>query len=396
MRILQINSVCGISSTGRIVVDICKEAQKKGHICKVAYGEVKYSNAASGIDTYEIGSQIDCVTHAILTRISDRHGRGSKSATKRFIREIEAFHPDVIHLHNLHGYYLNYSLLFDYIKSRKVKVFWTLHDCWPFTGHCVYFDYIGCEKWMEGCHHCPQKKSYPSSVLIDGSRTNYRTKKEAFQGVADMTIIVPSKWLKERVEKSFLGEYPVEVVYNGVDLDNFCPTDSSFRSDYQLEKKYVVLGVANVWDNRKGLNIFIELSQRLPRDVAIVLVGVSLEQKKKLPMTVIGIEHTNSKKELAEIYSAADLFVNPSVEETFGLTTIEAMACGTEAIVYKDTACEEIMKECGGTAVGRSMDELLKEILKRKEAVTKANVREHVKKFSNDMFCKKIVELYEK
>lgn len=396
MKILQINSVCGISSTGRIALDICKEAQKQGHVCKIAYGEVRYANTSNGIASYEIDNRLDCIMHAVLTRITDRHGRGSVRATKKLIHEIEAFEPDVIHLHNLHGYYLNYPLLFKYIKTKKIKIFWTLHDCWAFTGHCVYFDYVGCDRWMEECHHCPQKRNYPSTKLLDGSRANYRTKKEAFQGVENMTIIVPSNWLARRVGKSFLREYPLEVVYNGVDLENFCPTESSFRRDYQLEGKYMVLGVANVWDERKGLKTFAELAARLPEDTVVVLVGLSSEQKQNLPENILGIEHTDSKRELAGIYTTADLFINPSVEETFGLTTIEAMACGTEAIVYKDTACEEIMKECGGTVVDRSIDSLLKEILCRKEEHVKPNTREHVLKFSNSMFCRKIVELYEK
>lgn len=396
MRILQINSVCGITSTGRIAADLCKEAQSRGHICKIAYGEVTYHNRTDGLNTYKVGNRINCISHAILTRIFDIQGLCSKFATKKLIEEIEIFQPDLIHLHNLHGYYLNYQLLFQYIKEKRIRVFWTLHDCWAFTGHCVYFDYVGCEKWIEECFKCPQKRNYPSSVLFDNSRKNYGIKRKSFSGIKDMTVIVPSHWMEKRVRKSFLGEYPVEVIYNGVDLATFFPVKSDFRARYHLEDKYVILGVANVWDERKGLNTFVELAQRIPKDIAIVLVGVSPAQKEKLPDNMIGIEHTNSKEELAKIYTMADLFINPSVEETFGLTTIEAMACGTDVIVYKDTACEEIIKLCGGAAIDRTIECLESEILNRREKPTKTDMRERVLQFSNEVFCKKVVELYEK
>ena len=396
MRILQINSVCGITSTGRIVADIYGEAQSQGHICMVAYGEVTYPNRVDGLKTFEIGDRLNCISHAVWTRMTDRHGLWSGRVTKKLIGEIEKFQPDVIHLHNLHGYYLNYQLLFQYLKARKIKVFWTLHDCWSFTGHCVHFEYVGCKRWMEGCYACPQKNKYPTSILFDNSQENYKLKKEAFCGVENMTLIVPSNWLKKRVERSFLGEYPIEVIYNGVDLKQFYPVESDFKTKYHLEEKYIVLGVANVWDERKGLRVFFELAKRLPEDIAIVLVGITTEQKREMPDHITGIEHTNSKRELAEIYSAADLFINPSVEETFGLTTLEAMACGTEAIVYKDTACEEIMEICGGTAVDRTLECMEKEILRKKENPIISSVRENILQFSNTIFCGKEMELYKK
>jgi len=396
MKILQINSVCGITSTGRIAADICREAQKQGHFCMVAYGEVTYPNRPTELMTYEMGGRLNCISHAAWTRITDRHGLWSKKATRKLIQEIEKYQPDIIHLHNLHGYYLNYQILFQYLKAKDIKVFWTLHDCWAFTGHCVHFEYVGCKKWMDGCYSCPQKKRYPASILVDNSRENYRLKKEAFCGMKNMTIIVPSHWLKKRVEKSFLREYPIEVIYNGVDLMQFSPSESNFKSLHHIERKYMVLGVANVWDERKGLRIFLELAKRLPADISIVLVGVSSDQKRELPDNITGIEHTNSKRELADIYSAADLFVNPSVEETFGLTAIEAMACGTEAIVYRDTACEEIMKMCGGTVVDRQIDCIEKEILRKKENPSGTDVRKKVLRFSNEIFCREVVELYKK
>lgn len=396
MKVLQINSVCGITSTGRIMADICREAQRQGCTCRIAYGELIYPNRSEGLVSYEIGNRLSCISHALCSRITDGQGLFSKIPTQKFIREIEKFQPDIIHLHNLHGYYLNYRILFQYLKEKNIKVVWTLHDCWAFTGHCVHFDYMGCKKWLDGCYDCPQKRKYPSSLFLDNSRRNYRLKKDAFQGIENMTIVVPSNWMKARVEKSFLGEYPIEVIYNGVDLKQFFPMGSDFKAQWKIEGKYVVLGVANVWNERKGLTVFLKLAERLPADIVIVLVGVSSKQRQELPDNVIGIEHTNSKRELAEIYSAADLFVNPSVEETFGLTTIEAMACGTEAIVYKDTACEEIIRLCGGTAVDRKEECIERVILKKRENPSDIDTRESVLQFSNEVFCRKVVELYKK
>ena len=358
MKVLFINSVCGIRSTGRIVTQLAEDYISNGNECRIAYGREEAPERFREI-SYRIGSELSIKTNAALARVFDNEGLNAKIATKQFLNWANTYNPDVLWLHNLHGYYLNIEMLFDWIKARpQMQVKWTLHDCWAFTGHCSYFSYVKCTRWQDGCGQCCQTQKYPKSIFIDSSESNYKRKKNAFCGVHNMTLITPSNWLSELVKKSFLKEYPVEVCYNTIDTSVFTPTDSNFREQYNLNNKKIVLGVASVWDERKGLADFMELSFVLNSDYALVLVGVSDDQIKNCPSNVIGIPLTNSPKELAEIYTAADVFVNPSKEETFGLTTLEALSCGTPAIVYKDTACEEIANLYGGVAVEQSIEAL--------------------------------------
>ncbi|MBQ7831632.1 MAG: glycosyltransferase [Clostridia bacterium] len=352
MKVLMINSVCGIRSTGRICTDIADLLTAQGHECKIAYGREtvpeKYQKYA-----VRIGSNTDVKIHAGLSRIFDSAGFHSKKATKKFLKWVEEYNPDVIHLHNLHGYYLHLGILFDYLKKANKKVVWTLHDCWAFTGHCAHFDYINCQKWQTGCFNCPQKKRYPSSLLFDHSKQNYEKKKALFTGLKDMTIVTPSKWLADLVKQSFLKEYPVKVVYNGIDLAVFKPMESDVRAQYGLVDKKIVLGVATAWANRKGLEDFITLSNKLDKTYQIVLVGLTKTEMEALPETVLGIERTNSIKELVELYTAADVFVNLTAEETLGLTNIEALACGTPVVTYRTGGSPETVDETCGVVVDR-------------------------------------------
>lgn len=347
MKVLMINSVCGIRSTGRICTDLTEVLEKEGHTCKIAYGREsvpeKYRKYA-----VRIGSDLGVKMHAGLSRIFDDAGFHSRFATRKFIRRVKAYDPDVIHLHNIHGYYLNIEILFDYLRTCGKKIIWTLHDCWAFTGHCPHFTYVGCEKWKTLCGHCVQKRGYPKSIFLDRSRQNFERKKKLFTGIPNLTLVTPSKWLAGLVKESFLKEYPVEVIHNGIDLTVFKPTPSDFRQRYHLEDKKVILGVASVWDRRKGFDDFLDLAKHLDDSYRIVLVGVSEEQQKILPKNIIGIKRTNNTKELAEIYTTADVFLNLSVEETMGLVTVEAMACGTPCIVLNKTAVPEFVNEkCG-------------------------------------------------
>lgn len=359
MRILMINSVCGIRSTGRICTDLAQKLEDEGHEVKIAYGRVEEVPEQFQKYAVRIGNDWDLKRHALRTRLLDEHGFGSRRATKKFLEWADTYHPDLLWLHNIHGYYINVEMLFDWIKSRsQMQVKWTLHDCWAFTGHCAHFAVIGCEKWKSGCAECPQIRRYPASLLKDNSKDNYARKKAAFTGVKNMTLITPSKWLADLVKQSFLKEYPIEVHYNTIDTNVFKPTEGDFRFRYGIKDKKIVLGVASAWDDRKGLNDFFELANRLDDSYVIVLVGLNDKQIKQLPEHIIGIQRTNNVRELAEIYTAADVFVNPSREETFGLTTVEAQACGTPAVVYKDTACEEIVRSRGGRAVSQNLDAL--------------------------------------
>ena len=367
MKVLIINSVCGRYSTGRICADIADRLSGEGHTVKIAYGR---DTVPRGLEKYavRIGSDLSVRKHAVLARLTDGSGLYSKKETAAFLRCADGFDPDLLWLHNIHGYYVNYEMLFGWIKSRPdMKVKWTLHDCWAFTGHCAYFSDAGCEKWKAGCSGCPNRKEYPASV-IDGSARNYEKKKAAFTGVSGMELTVPSEWLASLVGQSFLSGYPVEVVSNTVDGTVFRPTESDFRSKHGLEDKKIVLGVASVWDRRKGLAEFLELSETLGPEWKVVLVGLSEKQIKALPEGVLGLPRTSSREELAGIYTASDVFVNPGREETFGMTTLEALRCGTPAVVYEGTACEEVARANGGVAVPQKPGALAAAVLALKNS----------------------------
>lgn len=357
-----INSVCGIRSTGRICTDIARDFLRDGHEVKIAYGRVDEVPEEWQAHALRIGGDMDLKLHALRTRLTDGHGFGSKKATRDFLKWADEYSPDLVWLHNVHGYYINIEMLFGWLKSHpEIRVKWTLHDCWAFTGHCYHFSFVGCDKWRTACHHCPQKNCYPISYT-DGSSRNYARKKALFTGIQNMTLITPSRWLADLVRESFLGEYPVEVQPNPIDKSVFRPTESGFRKIHGLEEKKIVLGVASAWNNRKGLEDFFALREMLPPKYAIVLVGLDEAQLRRLPGGILGMARTNSAKELAEIYTAADVYVNPSREETYSMTTAEALACGTPAIVYKGTACEETAAHLGGMAVEAGPAHLLEAI----------------------------------
>lgn len=348
MKVLQINSVCGVGSTGRIATDLYKVLEEQGHECKIAYGR---GAAPEGIDTIKIGTKLDNYVHVFKTRVFDKHGFGSINSTKRFIEEVKEYDPDIIHLHNIHGYYINIEMLFNYLKEANKPVVWTLHDCWAFTGHCSHFDYVGCDKWKNGCNNCIQKQEYPSSKLIDSSKLNYKKKKELFTSVRNMTVVTPSKWIANLVKESFLGKYSVKVINNGIDLDVFRPAESNFRDKYNLQEKFIVLGVSSVWMERKGLSYFIELSKMLSNEYKIVMVGGSEKQIEKLPENIIAITKTNNTKELADIYTSADVFINPTLEDNFPTTNLESLACGTPVITFNTGGSIECIDDSTGIII---------------------------------------------
>lgn len=394
MKILQINSVCGVGSTGRIATDLYKVLEDQGHKCKIAYGR---GTAPEGIDSIKIGSNLDNYAHVFKTRVFDKHGFGSVSATKKFIEEVKEYNPDIIHLHNIHGYYINIEILFNYLKEANKPVVWTLHDCWAFTGHCSHFDYVGCDKWKTECSNCIQKNEYPSSKVIDNSKLNYEKKKELFTSVKNMTIVTPSKWLANLVKESFLGKYQVEVINNGIDLEVFKPTESNFREKYNLQDKFIVLGVASVWTERKGIKYFIELSEQLSDDYKIVVVGVTEKQKKELPNNILAITRTNNVKELAQIYTVADVFVNPTLEDNFPTTNLEALACGTQVITFNTGgSVESIDNENGIVVYEKDLNGLKKAILKINNNIYKLNYEIKAEIYNKVDRYKNYIELYHK
>ena len=359
MKYLLINVVCGIKSTGRICTDIARELEEKGHTVKIAYGRgtvpEQYAKWA-----VRITNNVDVLLNVAQSRFLDNTGFGTKYKTKKFLEWIKEYDPDVIHLHNIHGYYINIQLLFEYLKNSGKKIIWTLHDCWAFTGNCGYFEMSKCNYWMNHCKSLPNKYCHRRSWVCRSYR-NYEIKKTLFRNVPNMELITPSKWLADRVARSFLSEYPITVKHNTVDSKIYKHIENDFKEKNGITGKFMILGVANVWELRKGLKDFLELSLMLSNQYVIVLVGLDKKQAdniKKKYKNIITITRTDNITELVKIYSAADVFVNPSKEETFGMTTLEAISCGTQAIVYKGTACEEVVDLYQGIPVDEGPKQL--------------------------------------
>lgn len=367
MRVLQINSVSGIRSTGRICTDLAEMLIERGDQCTIAYGRETVPAKYQAISK-RVGTQRDVYAHVLKTRALDRTGFGSKDVTKKFVHWIKEYSPDVIHLHNLHGYYIHIKILFDYLAQANIPIVWTLHDCWAFTGHCAYFSYINCEKWREGCHQCPLIKKYPSSWGVDNSKNNWQKKKELFTSVKNMTLVSPSRWLADLAKESFLGKYPTMVIPNGIDVQVFKPTPSDFRKKHQLDEKIIVLGVASVWDERKGLQDMLDIAKALDDRYQVVLVGVTEKQKREIDSQIIAITRTNNTQELAEIYTTADVFVNPTYEDNYPTTNLEAQACGTPVLTYNTGGSPEtLMPSLGKVLQEKGSSALLSAIMEVKK-----------------------------
>lgn len=367
MKIAQINMV-DFGSTGKIMLQIAKTARDQGmqtRTFSTGQQSLRYRPmppAPEGHTYY--GSWLSNNLHYMCARITGKYGFYSRRSTSKLIRKLKEFGPDVIHLHNLHAGFLHLPMLMDYVRKNDVPLVWTLHDCWTFTGGCAHFDYQNCQKWKTGCHHCPLLHAYPSSKL-DLTRSVWKKKKKMFEGIKNLTIVTPSNWLASLVKESYLGNYPVRVIQNGIDLNVFHPRPSGFRKKYDLENKKILLGVASPWSNKKGLDVFAALAKRLPQNYKIVLVGTSENTEAQLPDEVIAIRRTNDQIELAEIYSAADVFVNPTREDTFPTVNIEALACGTPVVTFAVGGSPEILDETCGTVVERDdVDHLKQQILR--------------------------------
>lgn len=343
MKILQINSVCGTGSTGRIAVQISDYLNQKGIENYIACGYGKSDRP----NTFCFGNSLDAHLHSFLSRKLGWQGKMSHIPTWRLIRYIERVRPDIVHLHNIHGHYLNYNMLFRYLRKRDCHVVWTFHDCWPVTGKCAHFTEAKCDKWKTGCYACPQLERYPDSVR-DRSRKGYLEKKAAFTAISDLHIVTVSNWLKSVVEASFLAQADIRCIYNGIDTERFTFRESKIREQYQLQDKFIILCAASVWNKRKGLDQFIALSKQLHEDELIVLIGITAEQQRQLPANVMGFPLLHDQTMLAQWYSTADVYLNFSIEETFGLVVAEAMACGTPAIVMNSTACPEVVDAATG------------------------------------------------
>lgn len=396
MKLLQING--GVfGSTGNIMFGIAKKAQEAGieTLC-VSPVTATNKNREPKYPYIKIGSYNSRRTSVMLSRITGYNGCFAYFETKKLLKTISDFAPDVIHLHNLHDSYINLPMLFDYIKKHKIRTFWTLHDCWSFTGHCVYFTIANCDKWKSGCIGCPNYKEYPSS-LFDNGKKMFRLKKKWFLGAEDMTLITPSMWLHDLVKQSFLKDYPAVVVNNGIDLDVFKPTESDFRKKYGLEDKKIVLGVSFAWGERKGLDVFVNLASRLPENYKIVLVGTDKNVDDSLPDNIISIHRTQNQSELAEIYSAADVFANPTREENYPTVNMEALACGTPVVTFRTGGSPEIIDDtCGSVVAYNDKDAMLAEILRvcEEKPYSKAACLKRAENFKLDEKFIKVVEMY--
>lgn len=351
MKYLFINSVYGVRSTGKLVREQCHKLLDEGHQCVAAYG--REAEADPDVRLLPIGTSFSHGMHAIASRAVDLHGQCSDRSTKKFLKTLEGYSPDVIWMHNLHGYYINFHLLFSWLKRHpEIKKYWTLHDCWAFTGHCAYFTIAGCERWKEGCGHCPQLRTYPTSYGPDFSARNWRKKRLAFTGVQNLTLVTPPKWLADLTRESFLAEYPVKVIHNTIDQKIFRPVSGNFRKRYGLEGCYMILGVAVGMDETKGFSDMIKLRSLLSERYTIVLVGVTGRQIRSLPRGMIGIKRTANQQELAEMYTAADVFVNPTHQDNYPTVNLEAASCGTPVLTYDVGGSPESVPEENVVAEG--------------------------------------------
>ena len=398
MKLFQIASEANIGSIGIIAEHIGQIVLSRGGESYIAYGR---SHRESKSKLIKIGSFPGVIIHGLMTRLFDVHGLGSTRATKELIRAIERIEPDILHLHHLHGYYINIKILFDFISKSNIPIVWTFHDCWSFTGHCCYFDRIDCNKWISGCYACPQKKNYPASYFLDRSKKNYDLKKNLFTSVRNLTIVTPSKWLEKLVKNSFFQGYPVFTIHNGVDLTLFKPIQDreNIRKIFGVENKFVILGVAKPFNKRKGFPDFLRLSERLKEDEIIILVGLDEKQIKKLPSNIIGIKKTDNRKKLAELYSASDLFMNPTWEDNFPTTNLEALACGTPVATYNTGGSIEAVDQDTGFIIEKgSISGLIEAIKlvknKGKEFYSGACRRRAEKYFDKEKQLLKYLDVY--
>lgn len=391
MKIVQINATCGAGSTGKICVGISKVL--------VAQNIENYILYSSRSDGYKLGIRCSddnyIKVQAFKSRLFGNYGFNSKKTTRKMIDALEHLSPDIVHLHNIHGHDCDIEMLFMYFKEHRIKLVWTFHDCWGFTGYCTHFSMVGCNKWQSQCADCVQRRQY--SWFFDRSKELFEKKKKLFENL-DLTIVTPSWWLADIVRQSFFKEYPIKIIHNGIDLDVFKPVKSSFQQKYNIENRKIILGVSFEWEERKGLDIFVKLAKRLPSDYKIVLVGTDTKIDKRLPEEILSIHRTQNQEELAEIYSAADVFVNPTREDNYPTVNMEAVSCGTPVITFRTGGSPETLDESCGVVVNyNDIDTLEKEIVRIcvdkpysvEQCVNKAQEFDKNKKF------KEYTELYE-
>lgn len=402
-KILQVNSSLGLGSTGKIVESICGLAAASDWECWIAHSS-RYEGQ-SQFNHINVSTKFGEYLHYIHSLLLDRHGLGSTVATRAFVQKLDReIRPDIIHLHNIHGYYINYEILFEYLNKAGIPVVWTFHDCWPMTGHCAHYENVRCNRWITGCHDCPNKSEYPMSVGLDYSDMNYRYKHNLFGSVGNLTIVAVSEWMRRQVLCSYFKNHEVTVINNGVDTGVFRARGSEqlgqISDSLGVSGKKVLLGVASSWSRQKGLQDFISLSERLDPDYVIILVGLKREQISQLPDNIVGVERTESVIQLADLYSIADVFVNPTYGDTFPTTNIEALACGTPVVTYCTGGSPEAVTPDTGLVVDAGDVDMLKSaidcILEQDRGNFRYTCRQRAEACyeKNDRF-KEYIELYE-
>ena len=395
MKLLQINTVCGNGSTGKIAVEIQEHCKEKGISGCILYGRECKNASPSSVLTQ---NKYEFHANALFARLFDNEGFGAIASTKRIIKYIREYQPDIIQLHNLHGYYVNLVLLFQFLKEYGKPVVWTLHDCWAFTGHCTHYAFYNCDKWKKECKQCVQKKEYPKSYFFDRSRNNYFIKRDILSAMENLTLVVPSLWMKRQVEKSFLSKFSTHVIYNGIDLALFKKRETSLRQELGLDEKIILLGVADGFGKKKGVDSFKNIYSLLDHSrYTMILVGLNAHQIDELPKGIIGLERTRTQNELVDLYSVADLFLNLSREESMGLVTVEALACGLPVLVNNATALPEIVEESGcGIIIDYDNVEQAAQIISREEFfnISEENCRKYAQEFDKGEKYQQYYELY--
>lgn len=395
MRIAELNAV-NFGSTGTIMHAIAEIAVQKGNIVMCFVPTSERNKSAKTKYDYFFGIEFFRRLSIKLSYFTGWHNWLYLTETWALVHKLKQLKPDVLHLHNLHGYYLNQGILFRYIKHNHVKVIWTLHDCWSFTGHCPHFDMVGCMRWKSACCECPLHLEYPSCSVDDSSRM-FRLKQRYYEGVEDMTLVAPSKWMEGLLKESILSRFKVHQIYSGIDLNTFRQQDSDFRKLHNITAKYIVLGVAFDWGKRKGLDVFLELGNRLGADYKIVLVGVEENMKQSITERIIALGRTKSPDELAMIYSAATVFANPTREELFGLVNVEALACGTPVVTFKSGGSpESVNEDCGIVVEKDDVDGMLKAIVKvcEEHPFSAENCRRRAELFEREEKFEEYIKLY--
>ena len=389
--LLQINVTANWGSTGKIAEQIGVLAQQHGWDSYIAYGR---NMNPSHNKLIKIGSMFDVYEHYFENRFFDNEGRASRRATKKLLKEVDRIKPDIVHLHNIHDHYLNYELLFRYLAEKKIPVVWTQHDQWAITGHCHY-NLKGCERWQKECYNCPLSKWYS----LDCSTRNHRLKKDLLADISSLTVVPVSEWLGGTISQSHLKDRPIQVIHNGIDINTFSPQPKNAHERYGIDKhKKIVLGVAAVWDERKGLNDIYELAKKLsPKDYATVIVGKLMEEPKDIGgCQIVFVDRTKNALELAQLYSSASVFVNPTYQDNYPTTNLEAIACGTPVITYRTGGSPESVDELTGAVVDRGDISALLTSIERLSNTDCADAcrRKALREFDNSKCFNPYIRLY--